>query len=530
MFNKIIAILKQKFARRTEDEAAPAKEPATAFVPLAVSDNAITDEVGGDATDNMADACTYKIDNDESSSDDSRDADERGDDADDVIDRKTAETIGGEVVIPSGMKEIPFGFFEGNQNMTSVIIPGTVKTIATRAFAKCANLEEVTLAEGIEEIESCAFIDCPKLRRVTYPDSVKLYRGDAFRGTNLEEPVYNASKTALIFCPAKAAGESFTVPDTVKIIANHGFVELNNLKSVHLPEGLKQICSIAFDECGIREIIIPQSVEKIDRWAFWHCHYLKSALILNPKTKVGSAAFYGCNFLKDITFGDLNEYDKICHLKGEPFFIQNLSDAANFDHTRSSEFRRLAERCGKGDANAMNDMAEFFARQSKKPSASPFYERAANYWRYRAYERGNEAAEKWFRRFFAEHSGERLESPLFENSDHRQGMYNFAYPGKMLNDLGFFFFDADKDYEIHHESDEKIVEVAAFADYEGPDEDGFGAEYYYYWWILDDNMQEIPGIKMFYGELRDTNGETYQGRREKAIKICEEKTSSLSQI
>ena len=515
----------------------PSKEQESTIAADTIDGNTINDEDGiGDAIDKVADVHICKIENDDTSSDNGYDVDERGDNfdqpneydehgRDDVIDRKTAETIGGKVVIPSGMKEIHFNFFEGNQNLTSVIIPGTVKTIAARAFAECANLEEVTLEEGIEEIESCAFIDCPKLRRVTYPDSVKLYRGDAFRETNLDEPVYNASKTVLVFCPEKAAGESFIVPDTVKIIANHGFMELKNLKSVRLPEGLKQISSIAFDECGIREIIIPQSVEQIDKWAFWHCHHLESALILNPKTKVGSAAFYGCNFLKDITFGDLNEYDKICHLKGEPFFIQNLSDAANFDHAQSSEFRRLAELCGKGDADAMNDMSEFFERQSKKTSASPFYERAANYWRYRAYERGNNVAEKWFCRFFEEHPGERLESPLFENSDHRQGMYNFAYPGKMLNDLGFFFFDADKDYEIHQASEEKIVEVAAFADYEGPDEDGFGAEYYYYWWILDDNMQEIPGIKMFYGELRDTDGEVYQERRKKAIEICERRTA-----
>lgn len=498
MFDKIIAMLKQKFARKTEDEATPSKEQEAVRASDMTSDNGTNDEDGiDDAPDSEAD----------------------------IIDRKTAETIGGRVVIPPGMKEIPFNFFEGNQNMTSVIIPGTVKTIAARAFAECANLEEVTLEEGIEEIDGCAFIDCPKLRCVTYPDSVKLYRGDAFRGTNLDEPVYNVSKTILIFCPEKAAGEFFSVPDTVKIIANHGFMELKNLKSVRLPEGLQKISSIAFAECGIREIIIPQSVEEVDKWAFWHCHYLESALILNPKTKVGSAAFYGCNFLKDITFGDLNEYDKICHLRGEPFFIQNLSDAANFDHTQSSEFRRLAERCGKGDVDGMKDMSEFFERQSEKPSASPFYERAANYWRYRAYQRGNEAAEKWFRRFFEEHPGERLESPLFENSDHREEMYNFSYPGKMLNDLGFFFFDADKDYEIHQDSQEKIVEVAAFADYEGPDEDGFGAEYYYHWWILDDNMQEIPCIEMFYGELRDTDGTVYQERRKKAINICESKTA-----
>ena len=385
------------------------------------------------------------------------------------------------------------------------------------------NLQSVVLSEGIEEIGSNVFTGCEKLREVTYPDSVTTYQGWTFYGTNLTAPVLNASGTILVFCPAAVSGKEWSVPETVKTIAWQAFIENKDLEILHLPEGLEKIEGMALIECGIREITIPHSVREVEARAFSRCERLEKVTILNPETKVGNGAFSGCANIREIAYANLTESDRIFHLKGQPFLIQHLEDPANLNHRAEPEFRRLTARCSGGSAPAMYLLSEWFEKWSRKPGASPFYNRAANYWRYRAYRRGNEQAKEWFTRFFAEHPGETLESILFESSDHRAGFYNFSVPGNILNDLGYSFFDPGRDYEIKQFEGEELVIAGAFESWDPPDEDGFGAEDNYDWWFLDGNMQPICGVNKVNATVGETSGPWFMETRAQAIKILKER-------
>lgn len=442
------------------------------------------------------------------------------------IDHKRAMELEGEVVIPECMDEIDGALFDGNKGITSVIVPGTVKRIGSRAFAECENLEKIVLNEGIEAIGSNVFTGCGKLKRVTYPDSVKTYQGWTFWRTNLEAPVLNTSGTILVFCPEAVSGKEWTVPDTVKIISWQAFIKNRELEILHLPEGLEKIEKMAFIECGLRRITIPRSVREIGEEAFYNCEQLEEVNILNPETKIGPGVFAECKNIKKINYGNLKESDRIFHLKGEPFLIQHVENPANLGHASNPEFKRLAALCAQGDADAMSALADWFEQWSHKPDASPFYIRAANYWRYRAYRGGNAGAAEWFERYFAEHPGQHLESVLSENSNHRIGYYSHSVPGRILNDLGFDFFDPEKQYEIKQLEGEDLVEASAFESYEGPDEDGFGAEYYYDWWFLDENMQPIPGIQRVNAMVREISGSYFQKTRGRAIEILRKRRNA----
>lgn len=436
------------------------------------------------------------------------------------IDSKTAQTLSGSVMIPDSMDVIEEKLFDGNKRITSVTVPGTVKRIGIRAFANCDNLERVSLCEGIEAIESNAFTGCKKLRRVTYPDSIKTYRGWTFYNTNLEAPVMNVSKTLLVFCPESVSGREWSVPDTVKIISQQAFVEHKELEVLHLPEGLEKIEGKAVVECGIKEIVIPFSVREIGKEAFWRCEQLEKVTVLNPETKVARSAFGDCINLKDIICDSCDRPDKKFHLKGLPFLLQHMEDPANLNHGSDLTFSRLKHQCAKGDGDAMNELAEWFEEMSHNPKASAFYVRAANYWRYRAYCKGNANAAQWFDKFFAENPDTQLQSILCESNDHDANWYSFSIPGKMLNDLGFDFFEPDKEYEIKKTENEDILEVGSYESFEGPDEDGFGAEVYYDWWFLDENMQPIPGVNKVNASMRDRRiSRAYAYERAKAKEI-----------
>ena len=441
----------------------------------------------------------------------------------DIIDRDKAKEMVGDIIIPDSMDEIGYRLFEENKNITSVTILGTVKKIGDRAFADCENLETVILNEGIEEIESNVFTGCKKLKHVVYPDSVKKYDGETFYKTNLSDPVFNVSKTILIFCPESVSGQEWTVPETVKIISQNAFVNHKNLEILHLPDGLEIIQDWAFRNCGLHEITIPYSVKEICSKAFWYCDQLEKVTILNPNTKIFIDSFGGCRAFNEINCESLTESDKIFHLKGQTLLIKHLESPANLNHQDDPEFKRLTANCAKGDADSMNDLAIYFEKLSHESDASPFYIYASNYWRYRAYRGGNSDASKWFKKFFADHPNEHLDSILPENNNPDAGWYTHSIPGILLNDLGFEFFDPERNYEIKHFENEKIVEVSAFESFEGPDEDGFGAETYYDWWFLDENMQPIPGIEKIIATTRERDQSYFIKTRARALEIVNER-------
>ena len=425
-----------------------------------------------------------------------------------------------DIVIPNSVTHIGSSAFDGSAELRSVLVPGTVKRIGDRAFAECRNLESVVLQEGIEAIGSNVFTDCEKLRQVTYPDSIREYQGWTFYGTQLTAPVLNVSGSILVFCPTSVSGKEWSVPETVKTIAWQAFIDHKDLEVLHLPEGLETIEHMAFLECGFREITIPYSVREIGDSAFYCCERLEKVTVLNPETKVGKSVFDGCSNLKEIHYQNITDSDTLFHFRGQPFLIQCTKDFANLSHASTREFKKLTTLCAKGNPDAMLSLAEFFERYAQKEGASPFYRRAVNYWRYQAYCKGNEKAAHWFKTFFAEHPGERLESVLSENTEYCSNIYSFSIPGELLNQLGYSFFDSDKEYEIKRFAEEEgLVEASTFFDYESPDEDGFGAEYNYAWWFLDENMQPIPGVRRLIAEVRERNWSFFQDERKKAIEI-----------
>ena len=301
MFDKIIDMLKQKFARKTEYGVMPSKEQESSIAADTIGGNTTNGEDGiGDAIDQVADVHICKIENDDTSSDNGYDVDERGDNfdqpneydehgRDDVIDRKTAETIGGKVVIPSGMKKIHFNFFEGNQNLTSVIIPGTVKTVAARAFAECANLEEVTFPKHPVKIDALAFADCRKLNSISIPEGNKTIEPNTF-----------------IHC---ASLKEIEFPDCLTAIENSAFEGCRALEKINLPKDVKKIHVYAFRGCTkLKEIHFSHRLEEIGEYAFDNCQKLEEVVFPDTLKIIEVGAFCNCEGLTLISFpGDIKE-------------------------------------------------------------------------------------------------------------------------------------------------------------------------------------------------------------------------------
>ena len=443
-----------------------------------------------------------------------------------VISRDKAQRMSGDVIIPDGVTEIEDNLFFRNERITSITVPGSVKRIGESAFEGCVNLREVILHEGIEKIEMNAFACCGKIQSISYPDSVKMPHGRAFYRTEFDKPVLNASGTVLVFCPESISGIEWSVPDSVKTIGRQALFYNKGLETLHLPKGLERIEDEAITQCGITEITIPDSVKEIGKKAIGDCKQLEKITILNPNTKVAINAFGGCYNIKEINSAQAIEPDQIRHLKGLPYLSSHLEDAADLNHRSDPEFKRLTSLCAAGDSEAMYALAEWFGELSRLKEASPFYLRASNFWRYRAYMNGNDEAVKWFKHYFSEHPGERMESILYEYP--LFGLYCNSVSGNMLNDLGFDFFRSNIDYGFEACEDERIITVSTYAGYDGPDEDGFGMEEYDDYWFLDENLCEIPGVNSVNASFQDKlYGKDYKNERAKAERNLTQRKGDL---
>ena len=98
--------------------------------------------------------------------------------------------IGGDVIIPQGVKDIFFETFYGNNLITSITIPGSILDITPFVFERCKNLKIVKICEGVSSINIGAFNECEGLECIYLPSSLKLIKMNAFANCSSLKKIY----------------------------------------------------------------------------------------------------------------------------------------------------------------------------------------------------------------------------------------------------------------------------------------------------------------------------------------------------
>ena len=209
-----------------------------------------------------------------------------------------------EITIPSkvyGVNVTSIGnrAFYGCNSLKSITIPDTVKSIGSYAFRNCTSVTSVTIGSAVTSIGIYAFENCSSLTSITIPDSVTSMGDYAFRGC-----------TSLT---------SVTIGSGVTSIDNGAFSKCDNLKMIHITD-IAKWCGISFDDhssnplCNgaqlylnnelVTDLVIPDGVESISKYAFRGCTSLTSVTIPDSVTSIGDYAFRGCTSLTSITIPD----------------------------------------------------------------------------------------------------------------------------------------------------------------------------------------------------------------------------------
>ena len=269
--------------------------------------------------------------------------------------------------IPSSLKELEEGVFFRCSSLKKIIIPDTVEKIDRSAFYECTNVIEIKIPGTVKEASDIALVGCEKVITAELPISMvtlaNLQRSDDLETLvivddgstelpdkdalnekkKLKKVVFPDSLTSIprAFCRSVSALEEVKLPANLKIISNASFSECTNLKTIDLPDTVTEIGAFAFADCtslkdftipdgiksigeeafynsGITSLVVPESVETIDKLAFSHmanltnatfpagcgitfsdCKNLKTAKITGNPTVIDNYMFYECSQLTD---------------------------------------------------------------------------------------------------------------------------------------------------------------------------------------------------------------------------------------
>lgn len=189
---------------------------------------------------------------------------------------------------------------------THIVIPSTidelpVKAIGERAFQQVSGIRSVTVPASIEVMEGNVFDFNPTLTDVFVDDNNPFYK-------SVDGILFTKDMSTLLFYPDGKAGDSYTVPEGVTVLAPMAFGGCDNLLTVELPEGLLFIGQNAFFmNDGIEEIHLPESLVGLGDEAFDYCDNLHTLTFGKNIEYIGEEPFNRCPALKTLTISPENE-------------------------------------------------------------------------------------------------------------------------------------------------------------------------------------------------------------------------------
>lgn len=95
--------------------------------------------------------------------------------------------------------------------------------------------------------------------------------------------------------------ENVVLPDGLKTIGKYAFYSCENLKEVAIPEGVEEIPKSAFFGCKqLSQLVLPKGLKVIGKEAFWNCSGLTQLTLPEGLEEIGQQAFHWCDDIKTV--------------------------------------------------------------------------------------------------------------------------------------------------------------------------------------------------------------------------------------
>lgn len=194
---------------------------------------------------------------------------------------------------------------EARKKIKSVIINDGITEIGKEAFRGCESIETIKIPSSLKKIGKQAFRDCSKLKNIDFPSNVNVER-DAFyycAGLANDDGLIIIGDTLYGYYGLNTDDSTLVLPKGIKSIAPYALTSkwssdrLSYISEVVLPEGLEEIGEGAFCEVCLDNVVIPNTIKKIKKKAFYKC-YLKNIDLPEGLCSLGESAFEDNDFVE----------------------------------------------------------------------------------------------------------------------------------------------------------------------------------------------------------------------------------------
>ncbi len=189
------------------------------------------------------------------------------------------------VIVEEGISEIGYAAFARTPNLETVSLPDSCTRVASGAFYACPALTEMIFPPYVENIEDCVLKACTSLKRVVVSEDARYIGSEAFADCyQLESVEFPGNQ--------------------LETIGGGVFCNLPALKTLRLPDSVKQIMSGAIQSIGI-EILDLSNLKHTDinGSAIRDCFALHTLLLPERMDKVSTSTVYNCTSLTTVILG-----------------------------------------------------------------------------------------------------------------------------------------------------------------------------------------------------------------------------------
>ncbi|MFI3228773.1 MAG: leucine-rich repeat protein [Bacillota bacterium] len=207
-----------------------------------------------------------------------------------------------ELTIPDSVTDIKSYTFLGFSCLVKVELPATIESINSKSFYGCYKLIEISNLSQLEiKTESAMYGYIGNYALNVYSDT----EGVAKLHTDSDGFMLYADSEDELLVGYAGAESDIEIPDTVTKINTYAFDYCSTITSVTMGDNVKSIGDFAFSNCkNLTSVIIGDNVESIGHYVFYLDENLVDVVIGGSVTTINTYCFYGCNKLDKITFSD----------------------------------------------------------------------------------------------------------------------------------------------------------------------------------------------------------------------------------
>ena len=242
-----------------------------------------------------------------------------------------------DITIPSSANSIGVKAFKNCSSLKSISIPNQVTHIYENAFSSCTSLNTVFLGNSISSIGTASFSGCG-YESITIPSSIQeigdyAFSGAALRSIIIESEIaptlgtdpFWAVGTTEISVPSNSTGYGNSYGNLTVRVNPWGWENIFGSSGVRILSSTAsgevfipyQLNGKAILEVGggssifgnsndtVTSVIIPDSVNRINEYAFSSCTNMNSVIIGKSVINIGEGTFLNCNSLSSIKFEGL---------------------------------------------------------------------------------------------------------------------------------------------------------------------------------------------------------------------------------